>query len=85
MNRFFGMMPWKLVEISKTFKDDLGLRIRVEAGKNGWTILYADSSTEYKDVEDTAENNFQSALAVLRSKFNVTEIDNTNVGCIGEC
>jgi hypothetical protein len=43
-------------EVSKTFKDDLGLKIRVEAGKNGWTIMYADSSSEYKDVEDMDDN-----------------------------
>lgn len=69
------MMPSSEIEVSKTFKDDLGLKIRVEAGKNGWTITYADSSSEYEDVEDTTENNFQAALTVLKSHFNVTECD----------
>jgi hypothetical protein len=73
MKRFMGMMPSSEIELSKTFKDDLGLKIRVESGKNGWTIMYADSSSEFKDVEDTTENNFQKALAVLKSHFNVTE------------
>ena len=46
MNRFFGMMPSSEIEVSKTFKDDFGLRISIDAGKNGWTIMYADSSSE---------------------------------------
>ena len=78
------MMPSSEIEVSKTFKDDLGLKIRVEAGKNGWTIMYADSSSEYKDVEDTTENNFQSALTVLKSHFNVTECAKKEE-CKGEC
>ena len=80
-----GMMPSSEIEVSKTFKDDLGLKIRIEAGKNGWTIMYADSSSEYKDVVDTTENNFQTALSVLKSHFNVTECDAPIDECIGEC
>lgn len=79
------MMPSSEIEIYKTFKDDLGLKIIIEAGKNGWTIMYADSSSEYKDVEDTTENNFQAALTVLKSHFNVTECDETPMEeCIDE-
>ena len=58
MNRFFGMMPSSEVEMSKMFVDDFGHKITIQAGKNGWTILYADSSSEYKDVVDTTDNNF---------------------------
>lgn len=85
MQRFRGKMPSSLIEITKAFKDDLGLRITIDAGKNGWTIIYADGSTEFKDVEDTAENNFQSALSVLKSHFNVIECENSKGECIGEC
>jgi hypothetical protein len=41
--------------------------ITIESGKNGWTILYADSSSEYQDVESTAEENFKRALGRLKS------------------
>lgn len=74
MVRLFGMMPSTEIEISKTFSDDLGLKIKVQAGKNGWTILYADSSSDWKDVEDTAENNFQNALTHLKNIMNVKEV-----------
>lgn len=75
MNRFFGMMPSSEVTISKTYKDRLGLKITIDAGKNGWTIMWADYSSDYKDVEDTAENNFQEALAKLKSHLDVTECE----------
>lgn len=85
MKRFMGMMPSSEIEFSKTFKDDLGLQITIDAGKNGWTINYADGSTEYNDVVDTSGNNFQSALTLLKSHFNVTECDVAEDEWIGDC
>lgn len=73
MKRFFGMMPSDEIKIQKTFVDDLGLKIRIQAGENGWTILYADSSSEYADVVDTSLNNFNTALKKLKEHFNVKE------------
>ena len=73
MNRFFGMMPSNEIEMQKTFVDDLGLKIEIQAGKNGWTILYADSSSTYNDIIDTVENNFNSALTQLKTRMNVKE------------
>lgn len=70
MKRFMGMMPSREVEKEKSFRVGVGqLKVRIQAGKNGWTILYADSSSEYKDVVDTTENNFNAALAVLKTHF----------------
>jgi len=74
MKRFFGMMPYSEIKMSKTYVDDLGLKIRIWAGENGWTIYYADSSSEYKDVVDTTLNNFDKALTVLKSHLNVKEL-----------
>ena len=58
------------------FKVGVGqLIVTVQSGENGWTILYADSSSEYKDVVDTIENNFNEALDVLTTHFsNINEI-----------
>lgn len=75
MNRFFGMMPSSEVKIQKKFVDDLGLKITIQAGENGWTILYADHSSKYADVVDTVENNFNKALEILKSHLNVKQIN----------
>ena len=69
MNRFFGMMPCNEIEIEKTFKDSNGLLVRIEAGRNGWTILYADHSSKYEDIEDTAQNNFDKAFSIITKEF----------------
>jgi hypothetical protein len=70
MNRFFGMMPSSEVKKQKSFRvGSLQLKVTVDAGENGWTILYADSSSEYQDVVDTTENNFNKALEVLKTHF----------------
>ncbi len=45
------------------------LVVTIQAGENGWTILYADSSSEYKDEVDTIDNNFGKAMKVLKNHF----------------
>ena len=42
MNKFFGLIPNNEIEIEKTFIDDCNLKIIIQAGKNGYIILYAD-------------------------------------------
>lgn len=69
MNRFFGMMPSSEIKIEKQFKVGLGNKVTIQAGENGWTILYADSSSEYKDIINTSENNFNNAMEVLKTHF----------------
>lgn len=70
MKRFMGMMPSSEVKKEQRFKvGDGQLTVTVQAGENGWTILYADSSSEYKDVVDTTENNFNKAIEVLGTHF----------------
>lgn len=68
MRRFFGMMPSSEIEIEKCYKDKDGYKITIQAGKNGWTIIYADSSTDFKDITSLANKNFEEAynLAVNR-------------------
>jgi len=84
MNRFCGMMPSSEVEKEKSFRVGAGqLIVTIQAGKNGWTILYADSSSEYKDVVDTTENNFNKALNILNENF--CDVNETNEIEISEC
>ena len=68
MKRFFGMMPSTEIEIEKYYKDEDGYKITIQAGKNGWTIIYADHSTDFKDIISSANKNFEEAynLAVNR-------------------
>ena len=70
MKRFMGMMPSSEVKKEEQFKVGAGqLTVIIQSGENGWTILYADSSSEYKDVVDTVENNFNKALDILKTQF----------------
>lgn len=62
MRRLFGMMPSAEIKIEKTYKDSNGLKVRIQAGENGWTIVWADGGTSYKDEVHTAEENFNIAL-----------------------
>lgn len=68
MKRFFGMMPSTEIEIEKRYKDEDGYKITIQAGKNGWTVIYADHSTDFKDIISSANKNFEEAynLAVNR-------------------
>ena len=77
MRRFFGMMPSDCIEISKTYKNN----IIIDAGKEGWTIIYADNSTQYKDIEATAEENFKMAYEVASQHFNLEEDDSSDCVC----
>ena len=68
MKRFLGMMPSTEIEIEKCYKGKDGYKIIIQAGKNGWTIIYADYSTDFKDIISSANKNFEEAynLAVNR-------------------
>ena len=61
MERFFGLMPSDKIEISEHYCDENELELIIEAGREGWTIIYADNSTEYEDTFDTADINFTKA------------------------
>lgn len=75
MKRFMGMMPSDEIKIEKKYDDGYGQKVIVQAGENGWSILYADHSSQYQDKIDTSENNFKAALKILKSNFrNLKEI-----------
>lgn len=69
MKRFFGMMPSDEIKKSETYDDGNGLRIRIDAGPNGWTVTWADGGTNYNDVVATTEENFKTAYDLMISKF----------------
>lgn len=66
MMRFMGIMPSDEVEIEKIYRDETGARIRIQAGPKGYTIIYPDHSTDYSDINATAEDNLNAALNRLK-------------------
>lgn len=68
MKRFFGMMPSSEIKIEKCYKDKNEYKITIQSGQNGWTVIYADSSSEFRDITKSADENFREAynLAVKR-------------------
>lgn len=77
MRRFFGMMPSSEIEVERYYKDKNGYRITIQAGVNGWTIIYADSSTQFKDITASTGENFNMAYDLAISRLGIlTEIAN---------
>ena len=75
MNRFFGMMPSDEIEIENVYKDEHGYKICIQAGSHGWTIIYADSSSEYNDVDNTSVENNRIAYDIATHNLGtLTEI-----------
>lgn len=64
MRRFAGMMPVNEIERTEIFKDKYGHDVRIDAGPNGWTVRYADMSSNYADVSFGTEQNFKNAYTV---------------------
>ena len=88
MKRMFGMMPSSEVEIEKRFHTGSNLYVTVQAGPNGWGILYADHSAEGQDVTDTTEANVERAVACLKNHFmELTEVPKDELYDVemGEC
>lgn len=82
MKRFFGMMPSNEISIEKSYKDKHNLTIIIQAGEHGWTVIYADGGTNYKDVDDTPENNFEKAYDVaVEALGELTEVQNKGKVC----
>ena len=61
MKRFMGMMPTNEIEREENFKNQDDLKIKIQAGPNGWTILYSDGERKYKDNTCSTEENFNEA------------------------
>lgn len=69
MKRFFGMMPSSEIKIEKYYKDENGYKVTIQSGINGWTIIYADSSTDFKDIYSSAPENFKEAYNLAVAKL----------------
>lgn len=85
MNRMFGLMPSDEIEKERSFKDPDGLTITIQAGPNGWTIIYADQSSIWEDVESTTEENFNKAFRIVECELGtLTEIKHEVYNAVDE-
>jgi len=79
MKRFMGLMPSSEVAIEKRFLVDVNQIqvVTIQAGYGGWTIIFPDNSTEFKDEKNDPETNYQIAKKVMQkhySKHLITEL-----------
>lgn len=78
MKRFFGMMPSYEIEKEKMFRDKNYLSVTIQAGPNGWTVIYADGGTNYKDEVATTEENFDKAYKVATEVLGELTLNDSN-------
>lgn len=64
-----GFMPSNEITIEKVYKDKYDLSVAIDAGPHGWTVIWADGSTSYKDNEDIDTNNFDEAYKLAERKL----------------
>lgn len=71
MKRFFGMMPSDEIEKEVIWKDDPDSNFKetIQAGPNGWSIIWADTSTTFKDDPKGTTANYKEAVEKLKESF----------------
>lgn len=75
MNRLFGLMPNNETVIERTFIDQNNLTVMIQAGPNGWSIIYSDYSSKYNDEKSTTEENFNKAFKIAEDDLGtLTEV-----------
>lgn len=84
MKRFFGMMPTDEIQIEKFYKDKDGWDLTIQAGPHGWSVIFMDGSSLFKDIDDTSENNFEMAYQIMLKKAR-TAVENGSRKYIEVC
>ena len=72
MKRFFGMMPCDEITIEKRYRAHgimVDVYITIQAGPNGWTVIWPDKGTNYDDKMDDPEENFKTAYELAKTKY----------------
>ena len=80
MMRVFGIMPTEEVTMQESYIDGMGGTIIIQAGPNGWSILYADGSADYCDEVNEDTINFQKAY----DKVNENIGPLTKISCVDD-
>lgn len=68
IKRFGGLMPVDDVEKEQIFSYNEDDGLRIQAGPKGWSIIYDDGSSEWKDNESSTNKNFAMAMNVAIEK-----------------
>lgn len=76
IKRFFGVMSVDDIERMALIRDVNGLYISIEAGPKGYSIIWADHSVDYEDIDDTTEKNFIKAYNIIDKAVGPLEIVN---------
>ena len=63
------MMPTEEIRKERHYKCKDGGTIIVQAGPNGWSVIWSDHGSNFKDNEATTEENFQIALTVVEHYY----------------
>lgn len=69
MNRFFGMMPCNEIKRESKYRLENGGVVIIQAGPNGWSVLFPDQSSEFKDTTATTRENYKEALEVAKKHY----------------
>ena len=69
MQRFMGLMPSSEIKKRHLWSDGTGKHCTVEAGPNGWTIIFADAGTQYKDAAIGTDANYTEASKRMLKLF----------------
>lgn len=75
MNRFDGLMPSEEIEMTKFFLDKDEHKLRIDAGPNGYTIIWYDESINYCDNTGNTEDNMNIAISFANKENGpITEV-----------
>lgn len=74
------MMPADEVLIQRCFRDMNGHTLLIQAGRKGWSIIYADNSSEYGDADESPEANFETAYRRATDAVGRLTYDHTSGG-----
>ena len=86
MKRFFGMMPSDEIKKEEHFKDKNNLEITIQAGENGWSILYADGGSLCKDDTKDTEDNFKEAYnEAIKTLGELTKVEKRSEVEVEDC
>lgn len=72
MKRFFGMMPCDEIAIEKTYKAHgimTDVDITIQAGPEGWSVIWPDKGVNYNDETNDPEDNFKIAYELAIQKY----------------
>lgn len=72
MKRFFGMMPCDEITIEKHYKAHgimTDVDITIQAGPEGWSVIWPDKGVNWNDETNDPEENFKTAYELAKKTY----------------